>query len=304
MKTIQSILVVAAAVMLVSCGGGSFQKSKSGLLYKIIADGKGPQIKPGNYIKFHIIVKQKDSVSYNSFGKIPAYTVLDSLGRPYDITEVLPKMKEGDSAVIVQLADSIAKMQMGQMPPGLKKGDKVTFMFRVVKVFTDLGAAQADVQKEMDDLKKREVKEVEAFVKSKGVKAIQTTNGVMAEIIDQGSGIKADTGKQVSVKYTGMNFEGKKFDSNVDTSFGHPEPLQFVLGQPGIAMGFQEAIMQLNKGGKIKAYIPSMLAYGMQGNPPAIKPYEHLIFEIEVLDVTDAPKQQAPVLPLPQQGGN
>ena len=52
MKTIQSIFTaVLAVVVLASCGGGSFKKAKSGLLYKIISDGKGAPLKPGSFIK-------------------------------------------------------------------------------------------------------------------------------------------------------------------------------------------------------------------------------------------------------------
>jgi FKBP-type peptidyl-prolyl cis-trans isomerase len=218
-------------------------------------------------------------------------------GRTYDISEVLPKLKVGDSAVIVQLADSIAKQQMGQYPPGLKRGDKVTFTLRIIKTFKDLAAFQADVQKEMDVQKEREVATLEKYLKTKGVNAIKTPKGVFVEIINPGSGVKPDSGKQVSIMYTGTNLEGKKFDSNIDTSFGHSEPLQFVIGQMGMIAGFEEAAKMLMKGGKAKAYIPSMLAYGMQGRPPAIMPYENLVFEMELIDVTDAPKPTAPTLP-------
>ena len=45
-------------------------------------------------------------------------------------------------------------------------------------------------------------------------------------------------------------------------------------------------------------YIPSLIAYGPQGNPPVIKPRENLVFEIEVLEVKDMPKQaEAPMMP-------
>ena len=301
--SIQSFLFLSVAVLLVSCSGGSFQKTKSGLMYKIIADGKGAALKPGNYVKFHVVVKQKDSVTYNSFGKIPAFTMVDSVGRPYDISEILPKMKEGDSAVVIQLADSIAKQQMGQMPPGLKKGDKITISFRIVKVMTDLSVAQADFQKEMDDMKAREIKDLESYIKSKNINAIKTDKGVFVEIINPGTGAKPDSGKQVSVMYTGTNLEGKKFDSNVDTAFKHPEPLKFVIGQMGMIPGFEEAVKQLLKGGKAKAYVPSMMGYGMQGSPPMIKPYETLVFEMELVDVTDAPKQTTPMLPPATVGG-
>ena len=301
MKSIQSILFLAAAVMLASCGGGSFQKTKSGLLYKIISDGKGEQLKAGDYVKLNVIVKQKDSITYNSYGKIAAYTMVDS-SRTYDISEVLPKMKVGDSAVVVQLADSIAKQQMGQYPPGLKKGDKITLTFRLIKTFKDMGAFQTDVQAEMDVQKEREIAVLDKYLKSKGINAVKTPKGVFVEIINPGTGVKPDSGKQVSIMYTGTTMEGKKFDSNIDTSFGHTEPLQFVIGQMGMIAGFEEAAKMLMKGGKAKAYIPSMLGYGMQGRPPAIMPYDNLIFEMELIDVTDAPKPASPTLPVAPKG--
>jgi hypothetical protein len=53
----------------------------------------------------------------------------------------------------------------------------------------------------------------------------------------------------------------------------------------------------LNKGGKAKLYIPSMLAYGPNPPPGApFKAYENLIFDVDVLDVTE-PEKAAPMMP-------
>ena len=306
MKTIQSIFVAMLAVtVLASCGGGSFKKAKSGLLYKIISDGKGAQLKPGNFIKFNAIVKQKDSVTYNSYGKIPAFTGVDSAGRPYDLSEILPLMRAGDSAIIVQSVESIAKMNMGQMPPGLKKGDKITISIRIIKVLEDLTAAQTDYNNEMTAQKENEYKVIEAYLKSKNIAATKTAFGTYVSIENPGVGAKPDSGKQVSIKYTGRNFEGKAFDSNVDTAFHHAEPLNIIIGQMGSIPGFEDGVKQFAKGGKGKVFIPSMLGYGIQGSPPAVKPYENLIFDIEILDITVAPKQQMPPMPpqAPAAGG-
>lgn len=306
MKTIQSIFAaVLAVVVLASCGGGSFKKAKSGLLYKIISDGKGAPLKPGSFIKFNAIVKQKDSVTYNSYGKIPAFTAVDSVGRPYDLSEIIPMMKAGDSAVIVQSADSIAKLNMGQMPPGMKKGDKITITLRITKVMADITEAQNEFNAEMEAQKTREFKDVEAYLKSKNITATKTALGTYVEVLNAGTGAKPDSGQQVMIKYTGMNFDGTKFDSNVDTSFGHVDPLPLVIGQQGSIPGFEDAVKQVAVGGKLKAYIPSMLAYGMQGSPPKIKPYDNLIFEIEVLSIgaptPPAAPQGAPSSPNGQQ---
>ena len=64
---------------------------------------------------------------------------------------------------------------------------------------------------------------------------------------------------------------------------------------------------KFKKGGKGTLYIPAFLAYD-QSPGPGHKPYENLIFDVEIADVTDAPKQSnAPAMPqmpqMPQQQG-
>lgn len=283
-----------AAMYSFAQGDSNFLKTKSGLLYKIISDGKGEQLKIGRLIKFNAVVKQEDSVTYSSYGRIPAFTGVDSAARPYDLSEILPMMRNGDSAVMIQLADTIAKINGGEMPPGLNSGDKIFISIRIIQVLQNIEEAQADFMNELDLQKQREAVVVEDFLKTNQIAATKTEMGTYVAISKPGTGAKPDSGKLVSVKYTGMNFKGEKFDSNIDSSFMHTEPYQFAIGQQSTIPGFEDGIKQIAKGGKVKIYIPSMLGYGAQGSPPAIQPYEHLIFEIELVNITE------PVKPKPK----
>ena len=141
--------------------------------------------------------------------------------------------------------------------------------------------------------------EVEAYLTKNNIKA-EKLNNVYVEVIDKGTGVPADSGKVVSVKYTGYNFAGKFFDSNIDSTKQiqkHPmDPFTFVSKQQGAIQGMLEGIAMFNKGGKGRMFIPSFSAYGQQGNPPGVKPNEHLIFDIEVVEVQDMPAQ-APGMP-------
>jgi FKBP-type peptidyl-prolyl cis-trans isomerase FkpA len=286
MQLIKRLFLLASISFLLTACSESFQKTKSGLIYKIIpGKKKGAQVKPGAVIKFHVTVTQGDSVTYNSYGKVPAFAMVDSVSRSYDITEVFPKLYVGDSAVIVQMIDSVVKLQGGQMPPHMKKGDKITIKMRVLDLYSDISTAQAKYTKEIELQKERDIKEVEAYLKSKNINSIKTPAGAYVEIINKGEGALPDSGKQVSLKYTGTNLKGDKFDSNVDPSFGHTDTFKIVIGQMGSIQGFEEGVKQIGIGGKAKIYIPSMLGYGMQGAPPKIKPYEHLIFEVETVDI-------------------
>jgi FKBP-type peptidyl-prolyl cis-trans isomerase len=60
------------------------------------------------------------------------------------------------------------------------------------------------------------------------------------------------------------------------------------LGTGGSIKGFEDGLRLLGKGAKGRLFIPSVLGYGSQGSGK-IKPNTNLMFEIEVLDVKDAP---------------
>jgi FKBP-type peptidyl-prolyl cis-trans isomerase len=73
-------------------------------------------------------------------------------------------------------------------------------------------------------------------------------------------------------------------------------PLQ--IGGGGTIPGFEDGVKQLSKGAKANLYIPSVVAYGAQGRPPVIQPNQNLVFEIEVVDVTDN-RPAPPTAPMP-----
>jgi len=113
------------------------------------------------------------------------------------------------------------------------------------------------------------------------------------EILTPGTGELIQSGNFVSVNYTGSTFEGKVFDSNIDSTFKHMEPLRFSVGVGQMIKGFDEAMPFMRKGGQAKVYIPSTLGYGAAPPPGApIKPYEHLIFDFTVLDVQASQPEQ------------
>ena len=96
-----------------------------------------------------------------------------------------------------------------------------------------------------------------------------------------GTGPSPEKGKQVSVHYTGMLEDGKKFDSSRDRN----SPLTFTIGIGQVIKGWDEGIMSMKVGGKRKLTIPPDLGYGQRGAPPAIPPGATLIFEVELLGV-------------------
>ncbi len=312
-KSMTILLSSFVIILMLACSEkGGFKKTRSGLAYKIISDGKGPTVKQGEMIKIHFSNKIKDSVIGSTYGTMPTYARVDSVGPEYNPTEIFPMLRKGDSAVIVIEVDTLLKKNPGQLPPYLKRKDKMVLTLRVLDIIPSNEALQRDQMEEMakqkqkDDVRKQaEIKEIQEYLAKNNIKAQQTKNGVFYEIQNPGTGPRADSGKVVSINYTGYFLNGKFFDSNVDSNKQiqkHPlTPFEFLAGMQGAIPGMLEGITVFNQGGKGRLFIPSVLAYGSQGSPPVIQPNENLMFEVEVTSVKDAPAQDPRQMPLPQQ---
>src|SRR3982751_1123745 len=106
--SILASLVVTGA-LLAGCQSTSFQKTKSGLVYKIIRGKDTVAIKSGNIIKFNVVQKINDSVIFDSHAKMPEFVRVEGEGRPYDPSEVYGQLRKGDSLVTVQMMDTFIK---------------------------------------------------------------------------------------------------------------------------------------------------------------------------------------------------
>ena len=113
--------------------------------------------------------------------------------------------------------------------------------------------------------------------KNRGV--ITLPDGLQYKIITQGKGKKPTETDVVSVNYRGTFIDGKEFDS----SYKRHEPASFPVG--GVIPGWTEALKLMPVGSTWILYIPSDLAYGEQGSPPAIPANKILIFKVELLGI-------------------
>ncbi len=309
-------LTVAAALAFTSCKSNvDYKKTKSGIMYKIFSTTKDSVAKPGNIMKINFTIKigSSDSVLQTSVGKSPLFLPIEPNvpADAYSPLEVFGLLRNGDSAVIVQLVDTLLKKNPGgQMPPFFKKGDKLITVVKVLNVFSSQELATKDREAETEKERARQEKEVEtdlikentemaAWLAKKNITAVKTGKGTYVEVKDPGTGLQADSGKYVTVRYEGKTLaDGKVFETTMDPK---AQPYTFQVGPGNAIRGWHEGLPFFKQGGKGTLYIPSSLAYGK--NPPQGSPFkagDALIFDIYVVAVSDtppAPPQQQQMTP-------
>lgn len=288
MKTIKKLLFVFVCIVIAAgCKNADYRKTKGGMPYKIYP-GKGTQkVKVGDFIRLELTQKANDSVLYTTGGKLPIYLQVTATPNPYDISEVWTSMNVGDSIVATQMIDTFIARSPQSVPPQFKKGDRILTYAKITQVFANDTLARLDDEKGRKELSVIEIKDVEKYLADKKITAQKTPSGAFVQIINPGTGNLVDTGNYVSVNYTGTTFSGVTFDSNTDSAFQHVGPYPFVAGTGAMIKGFDEAVMLMRKGSIAKVYIPSMLAYGATPQSPKIKPFDHLIFDLEIKDIQE-----------------
>jgi peptidylprolyl isomerase len=145
------------------------------------------------------------------------------------------------------------------------------------------------------------------------------------EDIKIGAGAEAEPNQLYKVFYTGWlgsngrPDDGHKFDASSDhpgpplkdkdgkpvlgedgkPKMGEPQPMAFPQGMGRLIPGFDQGFAGMKIGGKRRIFIPWQLAYGAKGRPgpdaahPGIPPRSDLIFDVELVDVTEMPTPPA-----------
>ncbi|MDR3750211.1 MAG: FKBP-type peptidyl-prolyl cis-trans isomerase [Terracidiphilus sp.] len=147
----------------------------------------------------------------------------------------------------------------------------------------------------------------------KGIR--KTLFSLQYQDIKIGTGADAEPNKLYKVHYTGWLADGgRKFDSSYDhrqpvldkdgkpvlgadgkPTLGDPQPFSFPQGFGRLIPGWDQGFADMKVGGKRRLLIPWQLAYGAKGRPgpdaahPGIPAKADLIFDVELLDVTDLP---------------
>lgn len=237
-------------------------KTKSGLAYKVLQPGKGTD-KPQLW--------DQVTVSYTFWspdGKMIDSTTIRKRPRPMQLYREPAGMAE---AVMLLTVGQKARVWIPESLLDKRPG-------------MPAGGLTAEI--ELVDLKKMPQppptpKDVAAPPKD----AKKTASGLAYKVLKKGTGKEHPTpAKTVKVHYTGWTTDGRVFDSSVSRG----QPAQFPL--QGVIAGWTEGLQLMVVGESTRFWIPEELAYkGMAGRPKGM-----LVFDVELLEITDTPAHQLP----------
>ena len=289
-----------------------FSKAADGSEFKLYTSAAGIKLVNGNFMELNVIATYKDSLLFSTYEEsMPQYGIYDTAQFPSPFKESFNNIYLNDSVVIRLSTDSI--MAKGQVAPFMQKGEFIYQTYRISAVFTTKEQTDSAQQSYMVVAKERaykrqvaqieqslvnnkdqiaaESKLIEAELAKKKLKAIKTNWGTYVVIKKEGTGKKLVPGNIATVNYTGKFFKtGLPFDSNTDPKFQHVSPYDVAVGQlNGIIAGWPDALKEMKKGTLATLYIPSALAYGKAGRAPLIQPDEILVFDMNVVKVSNEP---------------
>ncbi|XP_061076699.1 peptidyl-prolyl cis-trans isomerase FKBP1B-like [Conger conger] len=108
--------------------------------------------------------------------------------------------------------------------------------------------------------------------------------GVDKETVKPGDGATyPKKGQQCSVHYTGCLTNGKKFDSSRDRG----KPFSFKIGQGQVIRGWDEGVKLMSLGERAMLTCSPDFAYGPEGCGNLIPANSILVFDVELLAISD-----------------
>lgn len=142
--------------------------------------------------------------------------------------------------------------------------------------------AQARAKARADEEKKKSQAFLDKAAKEEGAQKLPS--GLIYTELQAGTGESPKPTDFVKVHYKGTLIDGTEFDS----SHKRGEPAQFPLN--GVIPCWTEGVQKMKVGGKARLVCPSEIAYGDRGAPPNIPGGATLIFEVELLEISEAPR--------------
>ncbi len=261
-------LAASTAFLEENAGRDGVNVTESGLQYMVIEEGPegGLQPESTDIVQVHYVGTLKDGVEFDSSRARGAAATFPLNRVITGWTEGVQLMSEGDHFRFF-------------LPPDLAYGESGT-------PGGPIGPNQAlifDVELIKVQNPERNLKAAQDFLAENASKegVVSTDSGLQYQVISRGEegGASPDEDDVVKVHYVGTLINGTEFDSSI----ARGQPAAFPLNR--VIDGWTEGVQLMSVGDKFRLFVPPELGYGERGSD-SIGPNEALIFEVELLDVT------------------
>ena len=249
--------------------------------------GKGQLAQTGDFINFDFAMCNKDGDTLaSSFGEDPLEFQFGEEFICQGFNEALGMVPVGGSMHFV-IPSSLAFDSVGYqgliLPytplVGTIKMNSIIDKETYAKQQAELAAQQ---QAEKERLQAIEKQRIADYVAANGITVKPTESGLYIIHQQEGSGDLAKWGDEVSVHYVLKNLDGEQ----VESSFDHDAPLEFMIGQNEMIPAIEEALMTMAPGAKAIVISPSELAFGEFVIDEQLLPaYSPLVIELELVEV-------------------
>jgi FKBP-type peptidyl-prolyl cis-trans isomerase len=258
--------------------------------------GAGRGIQKGDFVKINLTVSAIDGTKiFSTLDKNKPITF--EYGQPFDtkgFEEAISTMKKGSKATVV-VPSSMGFGEKGRKDMNgqdiIAPYSPVVYDIEVLDLMTKAQNEKAK-KDEAENAKKaaaeamaKEPTLIQQYLKDNKITVKPTASGLYYIEKVKGKGAKAMVGKKVKVQYTGKLLNGFVFDSSVDKK--PSTPFEFTIGKGEVIPGWEEGIAMMSPGGKATLVIPSKLAWGERGYGADIKPYAPVVFDVELVSISD-----------------
>ncbi|MCU0422635.1 MAG: FKBP-type peptidyl-prolyl cis-trans isomerase [Bacteroidia bacterium] len=273
-----SILVLAAiSIIAISCGT---KKTENGVEYTILKHTDGTLSVDNDstlflYGNYQLSIASNDSIIVETYTKNTP--VFIPVNEP-NFRSIFETLSVGDSIKMTINADTFFLKSFGSgRPPFVKEGENIHFTFSVAEIINEKQLEK----KQQDEINEMRVKDSVAFEKAVSmIPNIKRTASGLAYVVEKDSKGKAvKKGNKVTALYRGTFLNGQVFDENVESGI----TISAGLGQ--VISGWDELLLLMKQGQKVKAFIPWNIAYGPRGDGRVIPPFSSLVFELELTKV-------------------
>ncbi|MDI9864802.1 FKBP-type peptidyl-prolyl cis-trans isomerase [Flectobacillus sp. DC10W] len=239
----------------------SFTKATNGIYYTAVGDTSGRVMTAGDTVRVQYTISRLDGVKIDS----------SVTGKPFQFiygnstsifVKTLPLLHESQQgSFIIPSTQALGS----QTFPNLPANSPIRLDVKWFKTYSE--AAYID----------------NYILANKITVTAKYTNGLRYIRTQDGTGDYMASGKIAKVKYTGKLLNGFIFDSNVAKT----DTFKITIGGSSAITGFQRGVELMKVGEKATLIFPSSIGYGTTGSLPKIPGESPLIFDVQVIAVSD-----------------